>query len=148
VGGNADLQRIDPDQSFDVLELRRAEIGDFHVEPAADLTIGVLGETDRARRRDPLKPGGDIDAVAHQIAVRLLDDVAEMDADTKFDALLLRQARIAPNHALLDFDGAAHGVDDAPELDERAIAGQLDGAAVPLGDCRVHEVAAQSPEPP
>jgi hypothetical protein len=33
---------------------------------------------------------GDIDAVAHQIAVALLDDVAQMDADTEFDALVGR----------------------------------------------------------
>ena len=141
------MQRIDPDRSFDVLELGRAEIDDFHVEPAADLTIGVLGETDRARRGNPLEPGGDIDGVAHQIAIGLLDDIAEMDADAKFDALLRRQAGIATDRAVLDFDGAAHGVDDATELDERAIAGQLDGAAVMHGDGRVDEVAAESPEP-
>ena len=127
--------------------MRRAEIGDFHVEPASDLTIGVLGETDRARRGDPLEPGGDIDAIAHQIAVGLLHDIAEMDADTKFNALLLREARIAINHAVLDFDGAAHGVDDAAELDERAVAGQLNGAAAMQSDGGIDEVAAQSPEP-
>ena len=70
-----------------------------------------------------------------------------MDAETKFDALLRWQPGIAPNHALLDFDGAAHGVDDATELDERAIASQLNGAAMMQGDGRVGEVAAQSPEP-
>ena len=140
------MQRIDPDRSFDVLELRRAQIGDFHVEPASDLTIGVLGETDRARRCHPLEPGGDIDPVAHQIAVSLLHDIAEMDADTKFDALLRRHAGIALNHAALDFDGAAHSVDHAAKLDERPVAGQLDSAAVMQGDGRVDEVAAQSPE--
>ena len=141
------MQRIDADRSFDVLELRRSQIGHFHVEPAGDLTVGVLGKTDRARRGDPLEAGGDIDSIAHQIAVSFLDNVAEMDADTKFDALLMRQAGIALNHAALDFDGAAHGVDDATELDKRAVAGQLDGAAVMQGDGGIDEVAAQSPEP-
>ena len=48
------------------------------------LPVGVLGETDRARLSDPLEPRGDIDAVAHQVAVGLLDHVAEMDADAAF----------------------------------------------------------------
>ena len=42
---------------------------------------------------------------------------------------------------------AAHGVDDAAELDERAVAGALDDAAVMHGDGRVDEVAAQRPKP-
>ena len=36
-----------------------------------------------------------VDAVAHQVAIALLDDVAEMDADPILDALLWRQASIA-----------------------------------------------------
>ena len=47
--GLADFERIDPDRLGDVLELRRAEIGDREIEPPLDLPIGVLGETDRAR---------------------------------------------------------------------------------------------------
>src|SRR5271166_2602549 len=82
----AHFKRINLDRSFDVLELGRAEVGDRHVEPAAHLTIGVLGEANPARLA--FQPRGDIDAVAHQIAVTLLDHVAEMDADPKFDALV------------------------------------------------------------
>ena len=63
------------------LSLRLAEIGDREIEPRLHLPVGVLGEADRARRGDALQPRGDIDAVAHQVAVALLDDVAEMDAD-------------------------------------------------------------------
>ena len=88
-----------------------------------------------------------MDLFAHQIAISLLDYIAEVDADTKFDASLRWHARVERNHATLDFDGAAHGVDDATKLDERAVAGQLDGAAVVQGNGRIAEVAAQSPEP-
>ena len=52
---DADLQRIDPDRLGDVLELGRAEIGDRQIEPAFDLAIGVLGETDRAGLGDALR---------------------------------------------------------------------------------------------
>ena len=119
LGGDAHLQRIDPDRSFDVLELRRAEIGDRHIEPAAHLAIGVLGETDRAGRGDPFQSRGDVDAVAHQIAVGLLDDVAQMNADPELDAALRRQAGVALDEAVLDLDRAAHRVDHAAEFDER-----------------------------
>ena len=143
MGGDADLQRIDPDRPFDVLELRLAEIGDGHIEPAAHLPIGVLGQADRAGRGDPLQPRGDVDAVAHQIAVALLDDVAQMNADAKFDALVERDARIALDHGVLHFERAAHRVDDAAELDDAAVAGALDDAAMMHGDRGIDQIAAQ-----
>ncbi len=111
------------------------------------MPIGVLGETDRAGLGDALKPRGDIDAVAHQIAVALLDDVAEMNADPEFDAALGRQAGVALDHAVLHFDRAAHRVDDAAELDEAAVAGALDDAPMMHVDGRIDQIAAQRPEP-
>ena len=95
----------------------------------------------------PSKSGGDVDPVAHQVAVALLDDVAEMDADPKLDALVGRHASVALDHAVLDFNRAAHGVDDAAELDDRAIAGALDDAPVMHGDRRIDQVAAKGPQP-
>ena len=54
----------------------------------------------------PGSPGGyagrgDIDAVAHQVAVALLDHIAEMDADAKLNAALGRQASITFDHTVL-----------------------------------------------
>ena len=146
-GGLADFKRIDPDRLGDVLELGRAEIGDREIEPPLHLTIGVLGETDRAGLRDAFEPRGDIDAVAHQVAVALLDDVAEMNADAKFDALVGRDARVALDHGVLHFDRAAHRVDDAAELDEAAVAGALDDAAMMHGDGGINQIAAQRAQP-
>ena len=68
-GGDANLQRIDPDRIGDVLELGLAKIGDREIEPALHLTIGVLGKADRARIANALQPRGDVDAVAHKVAV-------------------------------------------------------------------------------
>ena len=70
-----------------------------------------------------------------------------MDADAEFDATLGRQAGVAFDHAVLHFDGAAHGIDDAAKLDEDAVAGALDHAAMMHGDGRIDQVAAQRPEP-
>jgi hypothetical protein len=58
------------------------------LSPRSDPPIGVFRQGDRPGERDPFEARGDIDTVAHEVAVALLDDIAEMDADTKFDALV------------------------------------------------------------
>ena len=136
------MQRIDPDWLGDILELGRPEVGDGKIEPPLHLTIGVLGQADRAGRTNAFEPRGDIDAVPHEIAVGLLDHIAEMDADAKFDAFFGRQARVALDHAVLYLDRAAHRVDHAAELDDRAVAGALDDAAVMHRDGGVDQIAA------
>src|ERR1700678_3559631 len=139
--GDADLERIHPHRLGDVLELGLAEIGDGEIEPRAHLAVGVLGQTARTRFGDAFQPRGDIDAVAHQIAVGLLDDIAEMNADAEYDAPLRRQAGVALDHAVLDFDRAAYGVDDAAKLDEESVAHSFhDPPAVDV-DGRIDEIA-------
>jgi hypothetical protein len=93
------------------------------------LSIGVLGKADRARLANALQPRGDVDAVAHQVAVALLDHVAQVHPDAKFDPFVGRDARVALDHGVLYFDRAAHRVHDAAELDDAAVAGALDDAA-------------------
>ena len=107
----------------------------------------MLGKADCAGRANALDPRGDIDAVAHQVAVGLLDDVAQMNADAELDASLGRQAGVALDHAALYLDRASHRVDDAAKLYETAVASSFDDTAVACGDCWVDEVAAQRPEP-
>ena len=143
----ADLQRIDPNRLGDVLELGEPKIAHRHLEPPPDLPVGLLGKTDRARLGDPFQARGDIDAVAHEIAVTLLDDVADMDADAKFDSPILGHSGVALDEAVLHFDRAAHRIDHAAELDDRAVAGALDDAAVMGGDGGVDEIAAEAPKP-
>ena len=143
---DADLQRIDSYRLGDVLELGRAEIDDGEIEPRFHLPVGVLGKTDRARFGDPFQPGGDIDAVAHQVAVALFDDVAQMNADAELDAAFCRHARVALDHGGLHFDRAAHRVDHAAKLDDPAIAGALHHASMMNGNGRIDQVAAQRPQ--
>ena len=92
----------------------------------------------------PSKPRGDIDAVAHQIAVALLDDVADVNADAELDAPVLRHAGVALDQAVLHLDRAAHRVDHAAELDDRAVAGALDDATVMRGDGGIDQIAAET----
>jgi len=102
----------------------------------------LLGNADRSGLGDPLQARGDIDAVAHEIAVAFLDHVAEMDADPKFDALVRRDLGVALDHRSLDFNGAVHCVDDTAEFDDAAVASALDDAAVMHCDGRIDQVAA------
>jgi hypothetical protein len=75
--------------------LRVPEIGDLKIESPLDLPVGLLREADRAGLGDALQSRGDVDAVAHQVAIFLLDHIAEMDADAILDPLFWRQASVA-----------------------------------------------------
>ena len=65
----------------------------------------------------------------------------------KFDALVGRDPSVALDHGRLHFNGAAHCVDDAAELDDAAVAGALDDAAMVHGDGGIDQIAAQRPQP-
>src|SRR5580765_3593872 len=65
----ADSKRVDPDRLGDVLELGLAEIGSRQIVPPPHLPKRLLGETDAARLANTFEPSGDVDAVAHQVAV-------------------------------------------------------------------------------
>ena len=140
------MKRINPDGVSDVLEFGRAEVADSEIQPTLDLPIGVLGETNRARLRDAFQPRGDLDSIAHQVAVGLFDHVAEMNANSKFDPPVLIHAGVALSHAALNFDRAAHGVDHTAELDDRSVAGALDDAAAMGGDRGINQIAAEAPK--
>ena len=146
MGRDADLQRIDPDRLGDVFELGRAEIVDREIETPLHLPVGLLGKTDRAWLGDALQPRGDVDTVAHQVAVALLDDVAKVDADAELDATLRRKAAVALDHAVLHFDCTTHGVDHAAELDEAAVARALDDAPLMHGDGGIDQIATEAPQ--
>ena len=90
-----DFEGVDADRLSDVLQLGCAEVSDLEIEPSLHLPVGLLGQADRAGVGDALQPRGDIDAVAHQIAVGFLDHIAEMDADAILDALIWWHASIA-----------------------------------------------------
>ena len=118
----------------DVLENLLPEIDELFFDFVADLPIGIFRYANPANLADAFEARGDIDAVAHEIAVALLDNVAEMNADTKFDAALRRKTCISLGHAALHFDSAAHGIDDAAKFDNGSIARALNHAPAVHGN--------------
>ncbi len=143
LAGRADLDQIGAHRLCDVLKPDGAEVSDLHPKPPLYLPIGVLRETDGPRLGDPFQPRGDIDRVAHEVAVALLDDLTHMNADAKFDPPLRRHPGVALDEAGLHFDGAARRVDHTAEFDDRAVASALDDAAMMGGDSGLDEIAPQ-----
>ena len=70
-----------------------------------------------------------------------------MDADAKLDATIGRQTSVALDHAVLQLDGAAHGIDYAAEFDDSAVAGALHHTTVMHSNGWVDQIAAQRPQP-
>src|SRR5262249_9010212 len=87
------------------------------------------------------------DAVAHQIAVALLDDIAKMDADAEFDASIGWQPGIPLDHAILHLDRAAHRLDHAAKLDEHAVARTFDNSTMMHCNGRIDQIAAERSQP-
>src|SRR6202035_1787806 len=133
------------DRLGDVLELGRAKIAHREIEPRLDLAVGVFRQTDRARLGDPFQSRGNIDAVAHQVAVTLLDHISKMNADAKLDATLRRNAGVALDHAVLHLDGATHSVNDAAELNKTSVAGALHHAPIMHGNGRIDQITPKRP---
>ena len=111
-------------------------IGDLDLAP--DLAVSVIRDADAAGVRDAFEASRDVDAVAEDVVV-VDDDVADMNADAKLDALCFGYIDIAVRHAALNLDGATHRVDRAAEFDQHSVAGGLDDAAPMLGDLRVDQ---------
>ena len=104
--------------------------------------MGVVGDAHAARLGDPLEARRDIDAVAENIVV-VEDDVADMDADAELDPQLRRDVARTLSHRALQLDRAACRIDGAGELDQHAVAGGLDDAAVMRGDAGIDDGLAQ-----
>jgi len=67
-----------------------------------------------------------------------------VNTNAEFDPALGWQAGIALDHAVLHFDGAAHGIDDAPEFDQSTVPGSLHDAAVMHGRSCIDRLSRQA----
>src|SRR5712664_780418 len=95
--------------------------------------MSIVGNANPTRFCDPFETHRNIDPVTKDI-VLFDDDITDVNADAIFDPLDLRHIGILFGHTALDFVGTSHGVDHAGELNESAVPGILDDAAVMLSD--------------
>ena len=142
---SAGLDRIGSHWPRDVLELLLSEIDERFLEAVTHLAIGVLRKTNTARISDAFQSRGNIDAVAHEVAIALLDHISDVNADPELDATLGRKAGVALDHAVLHLDGAAHGINHAAKLDDAAVAGALHYAPMD-SDGRGDQIAPERPQ--
>ena len=116
-----------------------------HATLPVDLIADVARERDAADRRERLQPRRDVDALAVDV-VALDDDVAEIDADAIAQALGFGRSRLGRFHRLLDRRARRSTADDdARELDQHAVAHQLEDAPAMRGDARIEQRAAVAP---
>src|SRR5580658_734073 len=141
-----EANRINLHRLGDVLEILSTEFAIAQIKFAVDLIEHLARNADATAVGDTLQSRGDIDAVAHQIAVALLDDIAEVDADAEFDAALGWNASITLDHAVLDLDGAAHGVDHTAELNDTSVPSALHYAPVMYGYGWINQIAPERPQ--
>ena len=130
----------------DVLEVLVPEVDESHVQLVAHLSLGVFRQADSVRLADALEPRCDIDPVAYQVAVGLLDDVAQMNADAKPRCVLSSGRPALRSAKPLRTSRAQRTASTTLRNSTIAVAGPLDHASVVARNRRVEEVTAQRPE--
>jgi len=95
--------------------------------------VSIVGNANPTRLCDPFETHRNIDPVTIDV-VFFDDNITDVNADAKFDPLVLRHIGILFRHTVLDFVGASDGIDNAGELDESAVSGVLDNASAMVSD--------------
>ena len=101
---NSNAER--PHRLRDILNLTRSEVLECQWQLIADLLMHAAGNTDPARLSHRLQPDGDDDAVAIEVAA-LDHQVAQVDADAKRDASIVRDTAVRRCHLVLQLDCTA-----------------------------------------
>src|SRR5690606_15158552 len=136
---------IDPDWLRDVLENMLALVDEGRVELVADLLGDGLRDEDGPWLGDAFEAHVDVDALAIDL-VGLDDHVADIEADVVLGMQLGRNVGIAPAHPELDVESATHGLDDAREFREDAVARALHHAPVAFLDGRLDQLGKRRDE--
>jgi hypothetical protein len=110
------------------------------IELAPNLPVRVIGDANATWLRQSLQTRCHIHAVAENVTP-IDNDVADIDAHTEFDALLIWHPRIALGHPALDIKGAAHCVHYAAKLGQHPVAGVLDDPATVFGNLGIDKSA-------
>ncbi len=103
----------------------------------------VIRDADAAWLRDALKAGGDVDAIAENIIV-VDDDVADMNANAKFDPAVQGHVGILRSHIALNLDRASRCVHRTGEFNQYAIPRCLDNSASMLDDLGIEKSLSES----
>lgn len=136
------LKRNKPALGVRSLELTIPAISELDAGLAPRLSPRIFRKSNATRIGDGLETRGDVNGIAHEVAVLLDHDVAKVDTDAKLHALRGWDARIARCHALLKRDCTAHCVDRRTEFDQDAVAHSFDNTSAIFVDYPIDNVAA------
>ena len=104
--------------------------------------MGIVRQANAARLCYSLQSCCDVDAVTEDIVI-VDDDIADMDAYSKFDSELLRDIGVLLDHLSLDVRGAAHRINCACEFDQHPVARRLDNATAVACDSRIYKSSSE-----
>ncbi len=93
-------------------------------------------DAEAAGLSERLQPRRNVHPIAEDV-LPLGNHVAEVHPNAESDALVFGRFGIALSHPALDLDRAAHGIDNARELRQQAVAGILHDPASVLPDLRI-----------
>src|ERR1035437_9370003 len=129
---------MNADRTYYVLDRLLSHVLETKAELIAYLIVHDAGNHDPAGVGQRLQARRHIDAVSENV-IAVENDVADIDADAEFDALVRRCRGVALCHAALDIDRATDGIDHAHELHEHSIARRFDDSAAMFGDLGIDE---------
>jgi hypothetical protein len=139
----AEANPVDMHRPSDVLDLLFTDVPEGDIELISHLVVHHPADADAARLRERFETGGNVHAVAKDVAP-VPDDVAEVDPNAELDAAVWRHIGVSIRDLTLHFHGAAHRVDDAGKLKEQPVAGGFDDAAAVLLDLGIGHLAPKS----
>ena len=105
--------------------------------------MSIVGNANTTRLCDPFETHCNIDPITIDV-IFVDDNITDVNADAKFDPLVLRHIGILFGHAALNFDGASYGIDHAGELNESAVPGILDDASAMISDFGIEKRLSKS----
>jgi hypothetical protein len=116
----------------------RTYISKRYIDLGSDLTLGIVRDAYPSRLGDALKASGNVNAVTEDVVI-IVNDIANVDANAKFDPSILRYGGVLVGHPALDLNCAADCIDGAGELDQHAVASSLNDAAPMSGYSGINE---------
>jgi hypothetical protein len=141
-GGKADS--VDTHRPSNIFEALFAQIVEGEVKPTRNVFLNACRHADTARISQSFETCSDIHAVAENVAV-FDDDIANIDAYSKFDAFLGDNPGITLGHGVLNLRRTPQGIDDTGEFDQQAVTGRFDYAAPVFADLRVDNIRPDRP---
>jgi hypothetical protein len=138
------LHSVDPHRASNVLEGLFAQIVEGEVETPGYVLLNTSGHANASWLGKTLQPSRDIHPVTEDV-VLLDNNVALVNADTEFDAIVARCTGISRIHPVLPLGRTTQCINHTGKFDQQAITGRFNDAAPMFGDLRVYNLRPDRP---